>query len=114
MDDTKKNFWMGVGIGGTVIIILDLLVPFLGPLLGGFIAGVIAKGGIMNAGKAGFVAGILATLVISLVILAGMMVPPIGEYLTLVSAGYILFIVLTFYLALFAFIGGVIAGAIRK
>ncbi len=110
----KKNFWMGAGIGGIVIIILDLLVPFLGPLLGGFIAGIIAKGGVLNAGKSGFVAGILATIVIGLVILAGMVAPPIAAYLPQVGTGYILFITLTLYLALFGFIGGVIAGAVRK
>lgn len=114
MEDTKKNFWLGAGIGGIVIIIIDLLVPFLGPLLGGFIAGFIAKGGIVNAGKSGFVAGIFATIVIGLVILAGMAAPPIAAYLPQVGTGYILVITLTLYLALLGFIGGVIAGALRK
>jgi len=35
----------------------------------------------MNAGKAGLIAGIAATIVIALVILAGMMSPPIAGYL---------------------------------
>ncbi len=112
--ELKKEFWTGAGIGGIIIIIIDLMVPFLGPLLGGFIAGIIAKGGVMNAGKAGFTAGILATIVIALIMVAGMIVPPIAGYLPVVSTGYFLFIVLTFYLALFAFIGGLIAGAVRK
>lgn len=114
MTDMQKDFWMGAGIGGVIIIIIDLTIPFLGPLLGGFVAGLIAKGGIMNGGKAGFTAGILATIVIALVILAGMVSPPIAEYLPPVSAGYILFITLTLYLALLAGIGGFIAGAFRK
>ena len=114
MSEPKKDFWMGAGIGAIIIIILDLMVPFLGPLLGGFISGIIAKGGVVNAGKAGFTAGILATIVIGLVILAGMVSPPLAEYLPQVGTGYILLITLTLYLALFGFIGGVIAGAVRK
>lgn len=57
------------------------MVPFLGPLFGGFVAGYIAKGDVMNAGKAGFVAGILATIVIALVILAGMASLSIAGYI---------------------------------
>ena len=114
MDDTKKNFWMGAGIGGLIIIIIDLMIPFLGPLIGGFVAGLIAKGGIINGGKAGFTAGILATIVIALIILAGMVSPPVAGYLPPVSTGYILVITLTLYLALLAGIGGFIAGAFRK
>jgi hypothetical protein len=112
--EMKNNFRLGAGIGAIVIIIIDLLVPFLGPLLGGFIAGFIAKGDIMNAGKAGFVAGVLATIVIALVILAGMLSPPIAEYIPQATTGYFLFITITLYLAFFALLGGLIAGAIRR
>jgi hypothetical protein len=114
MDELKKNFWLGAGIGGLIIIIIDLLVPFLGPLLGGFIAGIIAKGGVMNAGKAGLAAGVLATIVIVLVILAEMASSSIAAHLPHLGIGYILFITITMYLALFSFFGGLIAGAIRK
>ncbi|MDD1706311.1 MAG: DUF5518 domain-containing protein [Methanoregulaceae archaeon] len=114
MAEMKKFFWIGAGIGAVIIIIIDLLVPFLGPLLGGFVAGFVAKGDVMNAGKAGFVAGILATMVIALVIVAGMLSPPIAGYLPQASTGYFLFITLTLYLALFALLGGLIAGAVRK
>ena len=58
MADAKNNFWLGAGVGAAIIVIIDLMIPFLGPLLGGFVAGFIAKGGVMNAGKAGLVAGI--------------------------------------------------------
>lgn len=114
MADMKNRFWIGAGIGAVAIIAIDLLVPFMGPLIGGFIAGFIARGGIMNAGRAGFVAGILATIVIALVIVAGMASHPIAGYLPMAGVGYFLFITLTLYLALFAFMGGVFAGAIRK
>ncbi|MFA5295681.1 MAG: DUF5518 domain-containing protein [Methanoregulaceae archaeon] len=114
MADMKNRFWTGVGIGAVVIIAIDLMIPFMGPLIGGFISGFIAKGGIMNAGKAGFVAGILATIVIAIVIIAGMASPPIAGYLPREGLGYFLFITLTFYLALFAFLGGVFAGAVRR
>jgi hypothetical protein len=114
MAEMKNTFWLGAGIGAIIIIIIDILVPFLGPLLGGFVAGFIAKGDIMNAGKAGFVAGILATIGIALVIVAGMLSPPIAQYLPQMSTGYFLFITLTLYLALFALIGGLIAGAVRR
>ena len=114
MADAKHNFWLGAGIGAAIIVIIDLMIPFLGPLLGGFVAGFIAKGGVMNAGKAGFIAGIFATLVIGLVMIAGMLSPPIAEYLSQASTGYFLFITLTLYLALFAFFGGLVAGAVRR
>ncbi len=114
MVETKNNFWMGAVIGAVIIIIIDLMVPFLGPLLGGFVAGFIAKGGALNGGKAGFVAGILATIVIGLVIIAGMLSPPIAAYLPQMSTGYFLLITITLYLALFGLIGGLIAGALRK
>jgi hypothetical protein len=112
--DMKNKFWLGAGVGATIIIIIDLMIPFLGPLIGGFVAGFIAKGDIMNAGKAGLVAGILATIVIALIIVAGMISPPIAEYLPQMGTGYFLFITITLYLALFAFFGGLIAGALRR
>ena len=114
MAEMKNNFWLGAGIGAIIIIIIDLMIPFLGPLLGGFVAGFVAKGDIMNAGKAGFTAGILATIVIALVIVAGMLSPPIAEYIPQATTGYFLFITLTLYLAFFAFFGGLIAGAVRR
>ena len=114
MAEIKKSFWLGAGIGAVIIIIIDLMVPFLGPFFGGFVAGYIVKGDIMNAGKAGFVAGILATIVIALVILAGMASLSIAGYIPQLSTGYFLFITLTLYLAIFAFIGGLIAGAVRR
>jgi len=114
MTDMKNKFWMGAGVGAIIIIIIDLMVPFLGPLIGGFVAGFIAKGDVMNAGKAGFVAGILATIIIAIVIVAGMASHPIAGYLPQVSTGYFLFITITLYLAFFAFLGGLIAGAVRK
>ena len=114
MAEMKNNFWIGTVIGAIIIIVIDLMVPFLGPLLGGFVAGFIAKGGTMNGGKAGFIAGIIATVVIGLVIIAGMLSPPIAAYLPQMSTGYFLLITITLYLALLALIGGLIAGAIRK
>jgi hypothetical protein len=114
MAEMKNKFWLGAGIGAIIIIIIDLLVPFLGPLLGGFVAGFLAKGDIMNAGKAGFVAGLLATIVIALVIVAAMLSPPIVEYIPQATTGYFLFITLTLYLALFALFGGLIAEALRR
>jgi hypothetical protein len=114
MDEMQKNFWLGSVIGAVIIIIIDLMVPFLGPLLGGFIAGFIAKGDIMNAGKAGLAAGVVATIVIALVIVAGMASMSIAGYIPQLSTGYLLFITLTLYLALFGFFGGLIAGAVRR
>ncbi len=114
MADAKNNFWMGAGVGAAIIIIIDLMIPFLGPLLGGFVAGFIAKGGVMNAGKAGLVAGVIATIVIAFVILASMFSPPIAAYISQIGSGYFLFITITLYLALFAFFGGLVAGAVRR
>jgi len=114
MGELKKNFWAGVGIGAAIIVIIDLAVPFMGPLLGGFAAGLIARGGAMNGGKAGFFAGIAATIVIGIIILAGTVMPPIAWYIPGLVTGYFLFITITLYLALFAFLGGLVAGAVRK
>jgi hypothetical protein len=114
MAEVKNNFWLGAGVGAIIIIILDLIIPFLGPLLGGFVAGFIANGDVMNAGKAGLVAGILATIGIALVILAGIVAYPMAGFIPQLGVGYILFITITLYLALFAFFGGLIAGALRR
>jgi hypothetical protein len=35
IDETNKNFWRGKGIGAVIFIIIDLLVPFMGPCKGG-------------------------------------------------------------------------------
>jgi hypothetical protein len=114
MDETSKNFWMGAGIGAVIIIIIDLLVPFLGPLVGGFVAGYIAKGDYLNAGKAGLLAGILAAIVVSIVVFARLVSHPVAGYIPAVGTGFFLYIVITLYLAIIAFLGGAIAGAVRK
>jgi hypothetical protein len=114
MDETSKNFWMGAGIGAVIIIIIDLLFPFMGPLIGGFVTGYIAKGDILNAGKAGLVAGILAAIVVSIVVFARLVSYPVAGYIPAVGTGFFLYIVITLYLAIMAFLGGAIAGAVRK
>ena len=114
MDESNKNFWMGAGIGAVIIIIIDLLVPFMGPLLGGFVAGYVAKGDILNAGKAGLVAGILAAIVVSIVVFARFVSHPVSGYIPAVGTGFFLYIVITLYLAIIAFLGAAIAGAVRK
>jgi len=114
MDETSKNFWMGAGIGAVIIIIIDLLVPFLGPLVGGFIAGYIAKGDHLNTGKAGLLAGIMAAIVVSIVVFARLVSHPVAGYIPAVGTGFFLYIVITLYLAIIAFLGGAIAGAVRK
>jgi len=114
MDETNKNFWMGAGIGAVIIIILDLLVPFMGPLAGGFVAGYIAKGDLLDSGKAGLLAGILAAIVVSIVVFARLVSHPVTGYIPAVGTGFLLYIVITLYLAIMAFLGGAIAGAVRK
>jgi hypothetical protein len=114
MDETNKNFWMGTGIGAAIIIIMDLLVPFMGPLIGGFVAGYVAKGDTLNAGKAGLLAGIVAAIVVSIVVYARLVSYPVAGYIPAVGTGFFLYIVITLYLAIMAFLGGAIAGAVRK
>ena len=114
MDETNKNFWMGTGIGAVIIIIINLIVPFMGPLLGGFVAGYVAKGDLLNAGKAGLVAGILAAIVVSIAVFARLVSHPVAGYIPAVGTGFFLYIVITLYLAIIAFLGGAIAGAVRK
>jgi hypothetical protein len=114
MDEIQKNFWMGTGIGTVIIIIIDLLVPFLGPFIGGFTAGYLAKGNLLTAGKAGLTAGILAAIVVSVVVFARILSHPVAGYIPAVGTGFFLYIVITLYLAVIAFLGGAIAGAVRK
>jgi len=70
MDEPNKNLWIDAGIGAVIIIITDLLVPFMGPLVGGFVPGYIAKGDHLYTRKAGLVAWILAAIVVSIVVIA--------------------------------------------
>jgi hypothetical protein len=114
MDQTGKNFWMGAVIGAVVIIIIDLIIPFFGPFIGGFVAGYVAKGDILNGGKAGLIAGIIAAVVVSIVVYAGLASHYIAGYVPAVGTGFLLFIVIALYLAVIAFLGGAVAGAIRK
>ena len=114
MDETNKNFWLGAVIGAVIIIIIDLLISFLGPFIGGFVAGYIAKGDIVNAGKSGLVAGILAAIVISIVVYAGIISHAVAGYVPAVGTGFLLYIAITLYLAIFAFLGGAISGAFKK
>jgi hypothetical protein len=113
MDHMRNNFWIGSIIGAVIIIIIDLIVPFLGPFIGGFIAGYIAKGDILNAGKAGLLAGILAAVVVSLIVFAGMVSHPVAGYLPMLTGVFLSFAIIL-YLAIIAFLGGIIAGAVRK
>ena len=113
MDEKQKNFWIGTGIGAVVIIIIDLIIPLLGPFLGGFVAGYIARGDSLNTGRAGLIAGIVAGVVISIVVFAGLASHWVSSY-AVVIGGFLLYIMITFYLAVIAFLGGAIAGAVRK
>lgn len=114
MDETNKNFWIGAVIGAVIIIIIDLLISFLGPIIGGFVAGYIAKGDILNGAKSGLLAGILAAIVISLVVYAGLISHAVAGYVPAVGTGFLLYIAISLYLAIFAFLGGAISGAFRK
>jgi hypothetical protein len=114
MDETNKNVIMGAGIGAVIIIIIDLLIPLLGPFIGGFVAGYIARGDALNGGRAGLIAGIIAGIVVSIVAYAGMVSHWVTSYAIAVGMGFLLYIMITLYLAIFAFMGGAIAGAVRK
>jgi len=113
MDKKQKNFWIGSGGGAVVIIIIDLIIPLLGPFIGGFVAGYIARGDALNTGRAGLIAGIVAGVVISIVVFAGLVSHWFSSY-AVVIGGFLLYIMITFYLAVIAFLGGAIAGAFRK
>jgi hypothetical protein len=114
MDERDKNFWSGAVIGAVIIIIIDLLIAFLGPFIGGFVAGYIAKGDIINAGKAGLLAGILAAIVVSVVVYTKLVSHWVAGYVPAAGTGFLLYIIITLSLAIVAFLGGAIAGAIRR
>jgi len=114
MDEKQKNFWTGTGIGAVIIIIIDLIIPLLGPFIGGFVAGYLARGDALNAGRAGLIAGIIAGIVVSIVVFAGLASHWITSSAVAIGMGFLLYIMITIYLAVIAFMGGAIAGAVRK
>ncbi|NYT21947.1 MAG: hypothetical protein GKC07_09145 [Methanomicrobiales archaeon] len=83
-----------------------IIIPFIGPFIGGFVAGYIAKRDIMNSGRAGLLAGALAAVVVFLVVFSGMASHPAGDYLQVLGTGFLMYIIITLYLAVFAFLRG--------
>jgi len=111
---TQKDLAIGAVVGAIVMAIIDLALPFAGPFIGGFIAGYLAKGDAVQAGKAGVLAGVLAAVVIT-----------IATYLNLVNSqgegfvagwgtGLLLYMLIGLYFVALAFLGAIIASAIRR
>lgn len=114
-DAGKNNFWIAVGIGFILTVIIDVYIPVLGPLVGGFAAGFIAGGDPFNAGRAGLFAGLLAAIVVTALVLFEVSTELGGVgFLAGFFTGLFLFVGIFLYLGVLAFIGGAIAGALRK
>lgn len=111
---SRNNFWTGVGIGTIVIIIINLILPFFGSLIGGFVAGYLAKADVLNAGRAGLYAGVLAAIVVSVILYAELVGLPGAAYLAPVGSGFLLYISITVVFAFLGFLGGAISGMVRK
>ncbi|KUG18879.1 hypothetical protein ASZ90_011399 [hydrocarbon metagenome] len=95
------------------MVILNPVLPVLGPLLGGFISGVLGRGGIWNGMLGGLVCALSAVLVISIIVIAGgtVVLGPLGLLLGAGVAALLLALVL--YLGFFGMIGGAIGGAVK-
>lgn len=115
MAATYGNFWTGVLAGWIVGLVLGLILPVLGPIVGGFVAGWIVGGGVWNAGKAGLLAGILGAIVMAVLILLGatFLLGALG-FITGLGTSLVIIVAAFVYQGVLSWVGGLIAGAIRR
>ena len=110
----KGNFWLGAFVGFVLMVLLGNPLPVLGPLFGGFVAGLVARGGIVNGAKAGFIAGIFGALVVLVIgmIVGTLFAGPFGFLIALGIGGILLFTAL--YFAVLCLAGGALGGLIGR
>lgn len=109
----KRSFWPGITIGFLVMVLLGSL-PVLGPAIGGFIAGIIARGGAWGGAAAGFFSGLISAIIFSFLNAIGGGLPfGTPEFIPAMAIGLYV-VVLILYFGIFAFLGGLTAGAIVK
>ena len=108
----EGSFWLAVIIGFILMVVLGF-VPVIGALVAGLVAGLIAGGGIWNGGKAGFFAGLLGAIIMSvIVILGGTFLLGIFGFISGLGISLVL-IILALYHAVLGFIGGCAGGLLR-
>jgi hypothetical protein len=111
---TRKDFLTGVIAGWIVMVVLDLLVPFMGPVIGGFTAGYLAKGDVILRAKAGVIAGLLAAFVIAIAFYQKLVNTPGMGYLAGWGTGILLYFLIALYFVGLAFLGAILTIAVRK
>jgi hypothetical protein len=108
----KGNFWLAALAGFIIMVLLGGFLPVLGPIVGGVVAGLIAKGGMWNGAKAGFVAGIFGALVTGIIALViGTMALGLLGFLAAMGIGLVL-VILALYFAVLGLAGGAVGGLI--
>jgi hypothetical protein len=110
----EGRFWLGVITGWALMLILSPFLPVLGPLVGGFVAGLLAKKGFWNGGKAGFIAGLFGAIVVAVILLIGgtFLLGFLG-FLATLGIGVVL-ILAGLYYAILGLIGGAAGGWLGK
>ncbi|HDR74303.1 MAG TPA: hypothetical protein ENN85_10435 [Methanoculleus sp.] len=113
MTGNAGNFWLGVVAGWIVTALANGIWPLLGPVIGGFAAGLIARGGMWNAAVAGFISGILGSLIAAIIIIIGgtFLLGGIGFLAGLGTGLVLMFFAL--WGAILGAVGGAVGGILR-
>ena len=113
-EGTQKDLVIGVVAGSIVMVVMDLAIPFAGPLVGGFTAGYLAKGDVLQAGKAGVLAAILAAIFIAIGVYQKLVHSQVEGFVAGWGTGLLLYLIIGLYFIGLGFLGSIIASAIRK
>jgi len=110
----EDHFWLGVIVGWVLMVVLSPLLPVLGPLVAGFVAGLLARQGLWNGGKAGFLAGVLGALIAGVLLIIGgtFFLGILGFIASLGVAAVLLTAFL--YFGVLGFVGGAVGGFLAK
>jgi Family of unknown function (DUF5518) len=113
-EETRQNLATGVIAGAIIMAVIDLLVPFAGPVIGGFTTGYIVKGDAARRAGAGMLAGLLAAIVIAIAVYQRLVHTQGMGYLAGWGTGLFLYLLVGLYFFCLAFLGAVLAVAVRK
>ena len=113
-EGTQKDLVTGVIAGWIVMVVIDLLVPFAGPVIGGFTTGYLVKGDAARRAGAGMLAGLLAAIVVAVAVYQRLVHTQGMGYLAGWGTGLFLYLLIGLYFFCLAFLGAVLAVAVRK
>lgn len=114
MADGLRNFVVSSILGFTVMIVLNPFFPVGGPILGGIVSGYFGEPGIWNGMKGGIVSAVLASLLVSVLLIAGG-AAFLGVLGALIGAGIgMVVLVILLYFSILGIVGGAIGGALKE